>query len=273
MTNGEKFKEVFKISQVDEGELYAYVWLPNHDAAEISIEWWNAEYEEPTTKNDCEHCAKTYGTLGCCDYVNNEPVYSCKEGHEEYARGIRKFGATIKNDLAHNLCDSCTNIGCEFQSGIVRTKCTFYMPPHIESDNCGNYIVQESTTKNDLGVNKFDKAINQSDLEEWIMETFPDWCEGDVRLIMNHMDEMPSVTPQELRWIPVSERLPEKDMACLVAVGRFNFTQIAVYSDLMGIIDHRIFYQGDVGHNSFKNITQYVKAWMPLPKPYREVEE
>jgi hypothetical protein len=49
-------------------------------------------------------------------------------------------------------------------------------------------------------------------------------------------------------------------MACLVAVGRFNFTQIAVYSDLMGIIDHRIFYQGDVGHDSFKNITKYVKA-------------
>lgn len=35
---------------------------------------------------------------------------------------------TTKNDLAHNLCDSCTNIGCEFQSGIVRTKCAFYMP-------------------------------------------------------------------------------------------------------------------------------------------------
>ncbi len=46
-----------------------------------------------------------------------------------------------KNDLAHNLCNSCTNIGCEFQSGIVRMKCAFYMPPHIETDNCGNYVV------------------------------------------------------------------------------------------------------------------------------------
>ena len=54
MTNGEKFKEVFQISQsqVDEGELYAYAWLPNHDAVEVSIDWWNAEYKEPTTKND-----------------------------------------------------------------------------------------------------------------------------------------------------------------------------------------------------------------------------
>ena len=167
MTNGEKFKEVFKISQVDDCDLNIYVWLPIHDAIEIPLEWWNAEYEEPaakidcdntdcnnyvnyeycdfepTTENDCEHCAKTYGTLGCCDYVNNEPVYSCKEGHEEYARGIRKFDLTTKNDLSHNLCDSCINYGCEFQSGIVRTKCAFYMPPQLEPDNCGKSVLDK----------------------------------------------------------------------------------------------------------------------------------
>ena len=67
----------------------------------------------------------------------------------------------------------------------------------LVSKNLWNAEYKEPKTKNDLGVDKFDKAINQSDLEEWIMETFPDWCVGDVRLIMNHMDEMPSVTPQE----------------------------------------------------------------------------
>ena len=70
-------------------------------------------------------------------------------------------------------------------------------------------------------------------------------------------------------WIPVSERLPEKNMECLVSVGELYFTQIAIYSDLMGTIDHRIFYQGDYGHRNFENITKYVKAWMPLPKPYK----
>ena len=44
---------------------------------------------------------------------------------------------------SNNLCNSCTNIGCVCQSGIVRTKCDFYMPPHIEPDNCGNYIVMQ----------------------------------------------------------------------------------------------------------------------------------
>ncbi len=74
-------------------------------------------------------------------------------------------------------------------------------------------------------------------------------------------------------WIPVSERLPEKSMRCLVVSGRFNFIEIATYSDLMETIDHKIFYQGEVGHNDFVNITPYVKAWMPLPEPYKAESE
>ncbi len=44
------------------------------------------EYEshEPIINKDCVHCSKTYGTVGCCDTVNNEWVYSCKEGQREY---------------------------------------------------------------------------------------------------------------------------------------------------------------------------------------------
>ena len=45
MTNGEKFKEIFGASQVDEGDFYAYVWLPNHTAIEFSTDWWNAPYK------------------------------------------------------------------------------------------------------------------------------------------------------------------------------------------------------------------------------------
>lgn len=61
----------------------------------------------------------------------------------EMATAIRKgTPLPLENKMtSHNLCSSCTNMGCEFQSGIVRTKCAFYMPPHIEPDNCGNYVV------------------------------------------------------------------------------------------------------------------------------------
>lgn len=84
---------------------------------------------------------------------------------------------------------------------------------------------------------------------------------------------IPGSTPYEERpsgeWISVSERLPDKNMPCLVSVGKFNFTQIAMYSDLMETIDHKIFWQGDYGKNNFQNITEYVKAWQPLPELYK----
>lgn len=79
------------------------------------------------------------------------------------------------------------------------------------------------------------------------------------------------MTNQE--WIPVSEGLPEKNMECLVSVGDFYLTQTAMYSNLMGIKTHRIFYQGEVGYDNFKDITEYVKAWMPRPEPYKAESE
>ncbi len=40
-----------------------------------------------------------------------------------------------------NLCDSCGNRACEFQSGIKRSSCDFYMP-HLRPDYCGKYQSQ-----------------------------------------------------------------------------------------------------------------------------------
>ena len=65
----------------------------------------------------------------------------------------------------NNLCDSCTNIGCEFQSGIVRTECAFYMPPHIEPDNCGNYVVMQPPKEGLKDISENELAIIE---EEYI---------------------------------------------------------------------------------------------------------
>ena len=78
---------------------------------------------------------------------------------------------------------------------------------------------------------------------------------------------------QQTKWTPCAERLPNKTIHCLVTTGTLNFVQIAVYSDLMGTIDHKIFWQGEYGRDSFRDITQWVTAWMPLPEPYKESEE
>lgn len=50
--------------------------------------------QKPIFGRDCEHCSKTYGTLGCCDTVSNEWVYSCKEGQREYL--LNKVRAEIE---------------------------------------------------------------------------------------------------------------------------------------------------------------------------------
>lgn len=45
----------------------------------------------------------------------------------------------------------------------------------------------------------FEKSINASDLIEWIMCAFPDWCVGGVREIVDHIEEMPSAQPEIIR--------------------------------------------------------------------------
>lgn len=45
----------------------------------------------------------------------------------------------------------------------------------------------------------FEKTINASDLIEWIMETFPDWCVGAVRTIVDHVNALPSAQPEIVR--------------------------------------------------------------------------
>ena len=57
MTNGEKIKEIFPnskiITQYDNpfGDRFMVFTLNNEDM-QVNINWWNAEYKEPTTKND-----------------------------------------------------------------------------------------------------------------------------------------------------------------------------------------------------------------------------
>ena len=43
----------------------------------------------------------------------------------------------------------------------------------------------------------FEKLINASDLIEWIMETYPDWCVGAVRSIVDHVEDL-SPAQQEI---------------------------------------------------------------------------
>lgn len=51
------------------------------------VKAWEEKQKAGTIQQerDCEHCSNVYGTLGCCTTVSNKWVYSCEEGHKQYA--------------------------------------------------------------------------------------------------------------------------------------------------------------------------------------------
>ena len=174
MTNKDKFTEVFGYE-------------PAIDAVVCNKEdWWNAEYKEPTTKNDL-----------AVDCISRESVlkliYDYKENHS--------------NDREH-------------------------------------YPINYGTLL---------------DMIRWVCK-------------------LPSVTPQELRWIPISERLPEEYGEYLI-----TWTTSQSKRQFIGISEGEVTSEYDHEHNRFKFewlLEDYVKnypnvkvtAWMPLPKPFEPHE-
>ena len=122
-----------------------------------------------------------------------------------------------------------------------------------------DWLEQEPTAKNDFGVD----CISRSRAIERLELNFPISAGADnsrdrhrymqALADIQAIRELPSVTPQEPRWIPVSERLPEEDGGYLVTVKQ-GYVRTSLW----------------VGNAEYWN---EVTAWMPLPKPYREVEE
>lgn len=165
---------------------------------------------EPTTKNDLvlihtEGLDEEIRCTMCTNYMKSDRGCdgSCVVNKDTYKAVMdtieKRIQPTTKNDLVHNLCDSCTNIGCEFQSGIVRTECAFYMPPHLESDNCGNYIIQED-------------CISRQAVIDLMMQKWGENFSGDdaMQESIDAIRVLPSVTPQEptdkCKWIKYDHR-------------------------------------------------------------------
>ena len=99
---------------------------------------------------------------------------------------------------------------------------------------------------------------------------------GNPQTAWQRIEALPSVQPE--RWIPVSERLPEKSGRYLVTRGLnaagnlWNRVYIINYSDLMGLKSGRIWWVGNVGKSDFEGINDVI-AWRPLPEPYKGEQE
>lgn len=95
-----------------------------------------------------------------------------------------------------------------------------------------------------------------------------DMPRDDYNGIMDYIDNVPSAQPEPYkggnaeRWIPVTERLPEKECKCLV-------------TDEEGKVEIGWFcidYDGEPWF-SVEYTTSPTVAWMPLPTPYKGGEE
>lgn len=111
------------------------------------------------------------------------------------------------------------------------------------------------------------KEYMRKALEE-TRDYYPDkgeWAEAITEQFCEDIDDQPTVEPQ--RWIPCSERLPEK------AEGRYWVCTNTGYQCQCRWTDD-VYGLGSNGEWAWKifDIPQYshVVAWMPLPEPYKE---
>ena len=87
-------------------------------------------------------------------------------------------------------------------------------------------------------------------------------CRGFTRMEIGEMlGDLPSVTPQQTRWIPCSERLPERDENVLTYHRNESFD----YQYISWIDDYSGKWAGFIG-----NLSDEVLAWRPLPEGYKE---
>ena len=114
---------------------------------------------------------------------------------------------------------------------------------------------KEPTTKNDLGVDCISrKAVLDI---TWQDPSYADPL-NVLTEVRDKVRELPSVTPQKPKWIPVTEGLPEKDGLYLVSVKNDHLRR---YSKTCWYSDKNWFARHDV------------VAWQPLPQPYKAESE
>ena len=151
------------------------------------------------------------------------------------------------------------------------------IPYYVYSNliDCIDTLEQEPTTKNDLGVD----CISRIETIDYLCKHCPDdgECFKDCDDI-KHLRQMPSVTPQEPRWIPMARREPtveEKreylaqngEELCYMLENEMPLNGQEVLVSIGEMVSEDVF--DEDFYNFENNDIENVGAWMPLPQPYK----
>lgn len=134
----------------------------------------------------------------------------------------------------------------------------------IKAIKNGKPLEQEPTTKNDLVVDCVSRAEIIDELNRLGRNAFKD--DTDYDNFFAFVDSLLPVTPQEPKWIPVSERLPE-EYKTVIASTKYN-----VYSEARLTKEDGWEWAYESGADYWEEIEDVI-AWMPLPEPYKENED
>ena len=125
--------------------------------------------------------------------------------------------------------------------------------------------MESPTTKNDLAVDT-DKLISDCKKMSFDIDFFNKPLKVvALDAVKNIVNDLPSVTPQEPRWIPVSERMPEPNrlVLCYITTGATETYFLALRNDTLNAWE-----EGIGGCRLLENDLGYkVIAWLPLPEP------
>lgn len=113
----------------------------------------------------------------------------------------------------------------------------------------------ERTTKNGNSVLEDIKAEIEGLKHIKVQGTWRSACDEAIGIVDEHINE--SVTPQEPRWIPVSERLPEESYNSILGWDAYRERCVLVQ------------YVDGCFQIAGKTESFDIRAWMPLPLPWK----
>ncbi len=265
MTNGEKIKEIFpnaEISIIKSKSIYerakvAVDWKFEQIPSYYNLfyeDWWEAEYEEPVIRDN--------------------------EVKNDLNRAEDELEPTTKIDCDKIDCDKCINHEyCDYEpttnSGVDCISRQAVLDATVRKSSIWNHVTNSEGDNLEAIVSKLPSVPLQEPKIAPISEIRYD--ENKLKELVNK--SVLTVAPQELRWIPVSEKLPnDRDWY----LGIFKEPDTGWINPLPFICDYvgketkattkeywilRGFTDIDKPCDYYLNLE--CVAWMPLPKPYK----